>query len=123
MLDTALLVGALGLTVVLGVVAGYLALKAFKRVRDESFLLTAAGFGLITAATVFGAVACVFLNIYDVTVHIAQSSIVAAGLFSIIYSISHVRGTARERIESQDTIKPVSHRQRHAYSRQEISEK
>jgi hypothetical protein len=111
------------LTGALGVVAGYLALKAFKRVRDESFLLTAVGFGLITSATVLGAVGCVFLNVYDVTVHIAQSSAVAAGLFSIIYSISHIRGTARARIESQDALKPVSHRQRHASPRQEISER
>ncbi len=85
-----LLAAVTGLTSVLGSMAAYIGLKAFKRGRDASLLFATAGFTLITGGTVFGAIGCVFLNINDVMVHIAQSAMVAVGLFSIIYSISRV---------------------------------
>jgi heme A synthase len=123
MFETWLLVGTLGLTGFLGIAAAYLALRAFRRVRDDSLLLTATGFGLITSATVLGAVGCVFLNVYDVTVHIAQSTAVAAGLFAIIYSISHVRGAAARLTEPLNVQQREDRRHHRTYSQQTISDK
>ncbi len=117
MFEISLLMGTLGLTGLLGTAAAYLALRAFRRVRDDSLLLTATGFGLITSATILGAVGYVFLNIYDVTVHVAQSTAVAAGLFAIIYSISHVKGAAARLTEPLKARQREDRRHHHTYSK------
>ncbi len=110
MLDVFLLLATLGVTGILGAASAYLALKAFKKARDGSFLLTATGFGLVASATIYGAVACVFLNVYDVTVHIVQSGLVSVALVSIILSISRVRGLS---LGTQRQIVTQSNDRRH----------
>ncbi len=83
-----LLTAATATTGFFGGLATYIALKAFKRNREASLLLASLGFTLITAGTVLGGLVYVFFTHNQIEVYLAQSAMVAAGFFSIVYSIS-----------------------------------
>ncbi len=84
-----LLIAATALTGLFGGMATYIGVKAFKRSGSGSFLFASAGFSLITVGTVLGVV-CAFntYQIAELEIHLAQTGTVAAGFFSIVYSIS-----------------------------------
>lgn len=90
-----LLLTTTALTGVFGGMTAFIGLKAFKRGREESLLFTTAGFSFITVGTVFAAVGCVFLGLNEVMVHLVGSAAVAAGLLSIIYSVTRVGPTVK----------------------------
>lgn len=84
-----LLLTASALIGIFGFTATYIGLKAFRRSRDGSLIFASVGFSLITVGTVLGGLVYVFLTHNMVEIYLAQSALVALGLFSIIYSISH----------------------------------
>jgi putative Mn2+ efflux pump MntP len=89
------LVVAMAAIGVLGGMAVYIGLRAFRRNKDNSLLLAATGFTFITAGTLAGSVGCIFLHIDEVTAHLTESTLVATGLFSIVYSVSRVGQLSR----------------------------
>ena len=91
-----LLIAALTLISIFGGMATYCGLKAFKRDGDRSLLYASCGFTLITSGTVLGGL-YVFFTHSMVELYFVQSAMVALGLFSIIYSISHVGRLAKPR--------------------------
>ncbi len=85
-----LMVAATVLVGIFGGIATYIGLKAFKRIREGSFLFASAGFSLVAVGTIFGAVACPVYAVNEAEVHLVESGLVAAGLLSILYSIVRV---------------------------------
>ena len=93
-----LLIVATTMAGALGGAAAYIAVRAFKRSGDGSLLFASVGFSLITVGTVFG-VLCAFpiFNMAEVELHLGQTGLVAAGLFSILYSVSRTGRLAKPR--------------------------
>lgn len=71
-----------------GSTATYIGLRAFKRSKDGCLLFAAAGFTLITVGMVLGGLVYVFFARNMMELYLAQSAMVAAGLLSIVCSIS-----------------------------------
>lgn len=91
-----LLIVATVLVGVFGGTAACLGLKAFRRNGGKSLLCASTGFALVTAGTVLGGL-FVLINQSMVELYLAQSAIVAAGLFFIVHSISLAGGSAEPR--------------------------
>ncbi len=89
-----LLITATVLISIFGGTATYIGLKAFRRNREKSLLYASTGFTLITIGTVLGGL-YVYVTHSLVELYFVQSSIVAAGLLSIIYSISRAGHLAK----------------------------
>lgn len=91
-----LLITATVLIAIFGGTATYIGLKAFRRNGEKSLLFASTGFTLITLGTVLGSLYVYFTHSL-VELYLVQSSIVAAGLFSIVYSISQAGHFAKSR--------------------------
>ncbi len=79
-----------------GGTAACVGLRAFRRKRDKSLLCASIGFALITVGTVLGGL-IVLLNHGLLELYLAPSSVVAAGLFFIVHSLSLAGGSTEPR--------------------------